>query len=46
MARFFSNWRRYRETVSEPSSMNACGLQDLCTSRADIGSLIRQSAAR
>jgi len=41
MARSFSNWRKYRQTVNELSRMNARELQDLGISRSEIRTVAR-----
>lgn len=46
VARPFSNWRKYRQTVTELGRMNSRELRDLGIHRADIQSVARQSVAR
>ncbi len=41
MARSFSNWRKYRQTVNELSRMNARELQDLGINRSEIKTVAR-----
>ena len=44
MARSFSNWRKYRQTVNELSRMNERELRDLGIERSDIKSVARNAA--
>ncbi|QEE43167.1 DUF1127 domain-containing protein (plasmid) [Rhizobium sp. WL3] len=46
VARSFSNWRKYRQTVTELGRMSSRELRDLGINRADIQSVARQSVAR
>ncbi|MVA12210.1 DUF1127 domain-containing protein [Agrobacterium vitis] len=46
VARSFSNWRKYRQTVAELGRMSPRELQDLGINRADIDSVAGQSVAR
>ena len=41
MARSFSNWRKYRQTVNELSRMNERELRDLGIARSEIKSVAR-----
>lgn len=41
MARSFSNWRKYRQTVNELSRMNARELQDLGINPSEIKTVAR-----
>ncbi|NTI46188.1 DUF1127 domain-containing protein [Agrobacterium rhizogenes] len=46
VARSFSNWRKFRQTVNELGRMSSRELQDLGIDRADIRSVARASVAR
>ena len=46
VARSFSNWRKYRQTVTELGRMTSRELQDLGIDRTDIRSIARSSVAR
>ncbi|MBY5411671.1 DUF1127 domain-containing protein [Rhizobium leguminosarum] len=46
VARSFSNWRKFRQTVTELGRMSSRELQDLGIDRADIRSVARASIAR
>ncbi|WP_082490872.1 MULTISPECIES: DUF1127 domain-containing protein [unclassified Aureimonas] len=43
IVRSYSNWRRYRETVSELNRLSQRELSDLGIARTDIPSIARQS---
>ena len=43
IVRSYSNWRRYRETVSELNRLSQRELSDLGIARTDIPSVARQS---
>ncbi|WP_082074831.1 DUF1127 domain-containing protein [Martelella endophytica] len=43
MARNFSNWMKYRQTVSELNRMNARELSDLGINREDIRRVARKA---
>ncbi|NEJ91893.1 DUF1127 domain-containing protein [Rhizobium ruizarguesonis] len=45
VARFFNNWRKFRQTVTELGRMSSRELQDLGIDRADIRSVARASIA-
>jgi uncharacterized protein YjiS (DUF1127 family) len=44
IARTFTEWRRYRETVTELNRLSARELNDLGIGRGEIRSLARQAA--
>lgn len=46
LLRSYNNWRRYRDTVSELSSLTNRELNDLGISRADIPFVARQTKGR
>ena len=43
IARSYSNWRRYRETVNELNRLSQRELADLGIARSDINSLARRA---
>ncbi|MCF3641570.1 DUF1127 domain-containing protein [Rhizobium sp. TRM95111] len=46
VARSFSNWRKYRQTVTELGRMSTRELQDLGIDRADIHRVARAAVGR
>lgn len=46
VARSFTNWRKFRQTVTELGRMSSRELQDLGIDRADIRRVARASVVR
>lgn len=46
VARSFSNWRKYRQTVAELDRLSNRELSDLGVNRADIRSVARSALGR